>query len=42
MATIDKSELLLEQMKENGQNVLRRKISRISRRQLIPYIQVRQ
>ncbi len=34
MATVDESGLLLEQMQKNGQNVLRRKVFRVNRRQL--------
>ena len=41
MATVNESGLLLEQMQENGQNVLRRKIFWVNRWQLIPYIQIR-
>ena len=36
MATVNESGLLLEQMQENGQNVLRRKIFWVNRWQLDP------
>ena len=41
MATVDEPGLLLEQIQKNGQHVLRRKIFRVNRWQLIPYIQIR-
>ncbi len=40
MATINKTGLLMEKMKKNGQNILRREIFGINRWQLISDIQI--
>ena len=42
MATVNETWLLLKKMQKNGQYILRRKVFRVNRWKLIPYIQIRQ